>query len=113
MFAPEAIHPVSHGLDATAERRTATATGTATGHGKEAPSGFVLTEAGKAAAASATGLKVAMRTQSRAASPLSQADMAKLKGYTGDACPDCGSFTMVRNGACLKCNTCGATSGCS
>ena len=38
---------------------------------------------------------------------------AKLKGYQGDACGDCGNFTMVRNGTCLKCNTCGATSGCS
>ncbi len=38
---------------------------------------------------------------------------AKLKGYEGDACSDCGSFTMVRNGTCLKCLTCGTTSGCS
>ena len=38
---------------------------------------------------------------------------AKLKGYQGDACGDCGNFTMVRNGTCLKCVTCGATSGCS
>jgi ribonucleoside-diphosphate reductase alpha chain len=38
---------------------------------------------------------------------------AKLQGYEGDACGECGNFTMVRNGTCLKCNTCGATSGCS
>ena len=38
---------------------------------------------------------------------------ARLKGYEGDPCPECGSFTMVRNGVCLKCVTCGATSGCS
>jgi len=38
---------------------------------------------------------------------------AKLKGYTGDVCQNCGSFTMVRNGTCLKCTTCGDTSGCS
>ena len=38
---------------------------------------------------------------------------ARLQGYEGDACGDCGNFTMVRNGTCLKCNTCGATSGCS
>ena len=31
----------------------------------------------------------------------------------GDACGDCGQFTMVRNGTCLKCDTCGATTGCS
>jgi ribonucleoside-diphosphate reductase alpha chain len=38
---------------------------------------------------------------------------AKLKGYTGDICTQCGSVTMVRNGTCLKCITCGETSGCS
>jgi len=38
---------------------------------------------------------------------------ARLKGYEGDMCPECGLFTMVRNGTCLKCDTCGATSGCS
>ncbi|MDI9603361.1 MAG: hypothetical protein QM328_14595, partial [Acidobacteriota bacterium] len=38
-------------------------------------------------------------------------DIARIKGYEGDACPECGQFTMVRNGACLKCETCGATSG--
>lgn len=38
---------------------------------------------------------------------------AKLKGYTGDICSSCGSVTMVRNGTCLKCITCGDTSGCS
>ena len=38
---------------------------------------------------------------------------ARLKGYEGDACGECGNFTLVRNGTCLKCDTCGATSGCS
>tara|TARA_A100001037_G_scaffold305538_1_gene346105 strand:- start:334 stop:3942 length:3609 start_codon:yes stop_codon:yes gene_type:complete len=38
---------------------------------------------------------------------------ARIKGYEGVACDDCGNFTMVRNGTCLKCDTCGATSGCS
>ena len=38
---------------------------------------------------------------------------AKLKGYEGDACSDCGNFTLVRNGTCLKCDTCGTTTGCS
>ncbi|MBE2216791.1 MAG: vitamin B12-dependent ribonucleotide reductase [Ignavibacteria bacterium] len=38
---------------------------------------------------------------------------AKQKGYTGDICQSCGSLTMVRNGTCLKCITCGDTSGCS
>ncbi len=38
---------------------------------------------------------------------------ARLKGYEGEACKGCGSFTLVRNGVCLKCDTCGETSGCS
>jgi len=38
---------------------------------------------------------------------------AKIKGYEGEACNDCGSFTMLRNGSCLKCDSCGATTGCS
>ncbi len=38
---------------------------------------------------------------------------ARMKGYEGDPCTECGAFTLVRNGVCLKCNTCGATSGCS
>ncbi|MBO0738369.1 MAG: vitamin B12-dependent ribonucleotide reductase, partial [Alphaproteobacteria bacterium] len=38
---------------------------------------------------------------------------ARLKGYEGDSCDECGNFTLIRNGTCLKCDTCGATSGCS
>jgi ribonucleoside-diphosphate reductase alpha chain len=38
---------------------------------------------------------------------------AKMQGYEGDPCGDCGNFTLVRNGTCMKCNTCGGTTGCS
>ncbi len=38
---------------------------------------------------------------------------ARLKGYEGESCGECGNFTMVRNGTCLKCDTCGSSSGCS
>jgi ribonucleoside-diphosphate reductase alpha chain len=38
---------------------------------------------------------------------------ARLRGYEGDMCRECGQFTMVRNGTCLKCDSCGSTSGCS
>ena len=38
---------------------------------------------------------------------------AKVKGYEGEDCRECGNFTLVRNGTCLKCDTCGSTSGCS
>ncbi len=43
----------------------------------------------------------------------SRAMEARIKGYEGDGCTECGNFTMVRNGTCLKCDTCGTTSGCS
>ncbi|NRG18897.1 vitamin B12-dependent ribonucleotide reductase [Rhizobiales bacterium] len=42
-----------------------------------------------------------------------QVAQARMKGYEGESCSECGNFTMVRNGTCLKCDTCGATSGCS
>jgi ribonucleoside-diphosphate reductase alpha chain len=38
---------------------------------------------------------------------------ARMQGYTGDSCGECGNYTLVRNGTCMKCNTCGGTSGCS
>ncbi|MGE5512509.1 MAG: vitamin B12-dependent ribonucleotide reductase [Bacteroidota bacterium] len=38
---------------------------------------------------------------------------ARIKGYEGENCSECGNFTLVRNGTCLKCDTCGSTSGCS
>jgi ribonucleoside-diphosphate reductase alpha chain len=38
---------------------------------------------------------------------------AKAKGYVGEACGECGNFTLVRNGTCLKCDSCGSTTGCS
>ncbi len=59
-------------------------------------------------------------TESKQLSPVggagelaSRIQAARLKGYEGDPCEECGQFTMVRNGTCLKCDNCGATSGCS
>jgi ribonucleoside-diphosphate reductase alpha chain len=50
----------------------------------------------------------------QAAAALSeQVRVARMQGYEGDPCPNCQSFTLVRNGSCLKCNSCGATNGCS
>jgi ribonucleoside-diphosphate reductase alpha chain len=46
-------------------------------------------------------------------SRLDQVREARMKGYEGDPCGECGNFTLVRNGTCLKCNTCGSTTGCS
>jgi hypothetical protein len=42
-----------------------------------------------------------------------ESQIARMKGYEGDPCPYCGSFTLIRNGTCMKCDTCGNTTGCS
>jgi ribonucleoside-diphosphate reductase alpha chain len=49
----------------------------------------------------------------RAAAAAEKRAEAKAKGYEGEACGECGNFTLVRNGTCLKCDTCGGTTGCS
>lgn len=33
--------------------------------------------------------------------------------FEGDSCGECGNFTVVRKGTCLKCDTCGTTTGCN
>jgi ribonucleoside-diphosphate reductase alpha chain len=50
---------------------------------------------------------------SAAVQPMDARAKAKMQGYEGDACGECGNYTLVRNGTCMKCNTCGGTSGCS
>jgi ribonucleoside-diphosphate reductase alpha chain len=52
-------------------------------------------------------------TMTTASVGLDARSKAKMQGYTGDPCGECGNYTLVRNGTCLKCNTCGGTSGCS
>ncbi|MCS6848009.1 MAG: LAGLIDADG family homing endonuclease [Anaerolineae bacterium] len=47
------------------------------------------------------------------ASRSEKARQARMRGYEGDPCPECGAWTLVRNGTCLKCETCGSTTGCS
>ena len=56
------------------------------------------------------------RAKSRIARENIEADLraeARVKGYEGESCRECGNFTLLRNGTCLKCDTCGGTSGCS
>jgi ribonucleoside-diphosphate reductase alpha chain len=52
------------------------------------------------------------RTHARQAAAEKRAE-ARAKGYEGEACGECGNFTLVRNGTCMKCDTCGSTTGCS
>ena len=53
-----------------------------------------------------------VQTQQEARERAAEAE-AKAKGYEGEMCSECGNFTLVRNGTCMKCDTCGSTTGCS
>ena len=73
---------------------------------------------GGSAVATAARTPTKAKTRKKAAKPgrLSLSDaisQARMKGFEGDPCPDCGQFMLVRNGTCLKCVGCGATTGCS
>jgi ribonucleoside-diphosphate reductase alpha chain len=72
--------------------------------------------AGALAVATETAETVAFAAEFAALAPdprIEQIRQARMKGYEGDSCGECGNFTLVRNGTCLKCDTCGSTSGCS
>ena len=55
----------------------------------------------------------AIKASSSGDAMASKVQVARMMGYEGDACPECSAFTLVRNGTCLKCDSCGATTGCS
>ncbi|MFQ5438394.1 MAG: vitamin B12-dependent ribonucleotide reductase, partial [Paracoccaceae bacterium] len=64
----------------------------------------------------ASSALAALVPETRPAAPVVALDeraKARMQGYEGDSCGECGNYTLVRNGTCMKCNTCGATSGCS
>ena len=56
---------------------------------------------------------MAVATETKPAVSMDARAKAKMQGYEGDPCGECGNYTLVRNGTCMKCNTCGGTSGCS
>ena len=68
----------------------------------------LVPEVGNAAVAAAATTSLSTGSVS-----LTARDKAKMQGYEGDPCGECGNYTLVRNGTCMKCNTCGGTSGCS
>jgi ribonucleoside-diphosphate reductase alpha chain len=89
-----------------AKSAQAPATGLA---GNAAIVGVAAASAAAPAMVTAESVRVAAAVDAR----LEQIRAARLKGYEGDSCTECGNFTLVRNGTCLKCDTCGQTSGCS
>jgi ribonucleoside-diphosphate reductase alpha chain len=79
-----------------------------------------LEMAGALPGAVASGGATSFTSYMQASTALATADTrieqirtARMKGYEGDSCGECGNFTLLRNGTCLKCDTCGGTSGCS
>lgn len=87
-------------------RSTSTVTGLATAGAtalKEEPEEFGEVEMSKLGFAAPAAQPTASERRAEAI----------MKGYVGDSCGECGNFTLVRNGTCLKCNTCGSTTGCS
>ncbi|PKN83145.1 MAG: hypothetical protein CVU47_00655, partial [Chloroflexi bacterium HGW-Chloroflexi-9] len=71
---------------------------------------FAASSNGAEAVAASNG---AVAVASAAPRAITARDEARQKGFEGDPCGECGQLMMVRNGTCLKCMNCGATSGCS
>jgi ribonucleoside-diphosphate reductase alpha chain len=63
--------------------------------------------------AAVASIEAALTRASTQSTRAARAAEARMKGFEGDNCGACGNFTLVRNGTCMKCNTCGSTSGCS
>ena len=80
------------------------------GHGDTQTLDRVMPQAGQASVAASMGSTTAV---SSGAVSMDARTKAKMQGYEGEACGECGNYTLVRNGTCMKCNTCGGTSGCS
>ncbi|HWC61982.1 MAG TPA: hypothetical protein VG501_00055, partial [Rhizomicrobium sp.] len=75
----------------------------------------LITSIGNPVGAQVASIEVALSSRSSPGRELraKRVAEARMKGFEGDSCGACGNFTLVRNGTCMKCNTCGATSGCS
>jgi ribonucleoside-diphosphate reductase alpha chain len=70
---------------------------------------------GTRGASAATAIALDVNDEEAAAQDMALEDVrrARMRGYEGESCVECGNFTLVRNGTCMKCDTCGSTSGCS
>ena len=85
---------------------------------KRVPQELVVLQGGQATAFAgpsdaSAAVMVRSETSVSAATSMDASTKARMQGYEGEACGECGNYTLVRNGTCMKCNTCGATSGCS
>ena len=80
---------------------------------KRMPQELMLLQGGAQNAIAAATTSTAVLTETKTVAVMDARAKAKMQGYEGDACGECGNYTLVRNGTCMKCNTCGGTSGCS
>ena len=81
---------------------------------KRLPQELMVLQGGATAALDAAGEVQSVTTvEAISATVIDERTKARMQGYEGDPCDDCGNFTLVRNGTCMKCNTCGSTTGCS
>lgn len=78
--------------------------------GTDAPTGY---SNGSVHSDALSGTSLRSGTVGRGDARFERIKEARARGYEGDPCPECGNMTMVRNGTCLKCDTCGGTTGCS
>jgi ribonucleoside-diphosphate reductase alpha chain len=104
---------VSEGDMGTEAVRQIASTGFVRGNLRLLAGGGAATEATTRSGSSGSSTTVSELETGGMNSRAAQAQMARLKGYVGDPCSACGNFTLVRNGTCLKCDTCGSTTGCS
>jgi ribonucleoside-diphosphate reductase alpha chain len=95
----------SNGNESNGHAESSPVSGNGNGH---APSGAVSHTTGNGSLGSTQPVLAGNGTAG-----VSTVAIARMKGYEGDPCNECGQLTLVRNGTCLKCLTCGATSGCS
>ena len=128
---PEAAIPVSASAEPAGSPKNGHANGHGNGHGNGngqaaavdavlptgtlSPTGF--------RSAGAASVAAAVLAANAGASPRAAYDEVRARraraieartlGFEGDPCPSCQQFQLVRNGTCLKCNGCGATTGCS
>ncbi|MCT4332181.1 vitamin B12-dependent ribonucleotide reductase [Paracoccus sp. YLB-12] len=83
---------------------------------KRLPQELMVLQGGVSSSAVASGMSDAAasyQVASVASTAMDVRTKARMQGYEGDPCGECGNYTLVRNGTCMKCNTCGGTSGCS
>ena len=98
---------------ASVEARATLTTTAMTVHGATALKGDIVEAVERAVGEVDLNLSFAPAGTAAPAAALDKRAEARMKGYVGEACPECQNFTLVRNGTCLKCDTCGSTTGCS